>query len=141
MAASMGIRLHATHLDDDTMGLYSPDEGRIYFDIRLTPNERRVTIAHELGHAHYGHVCSTPSNERQAELFAARLLIDPAEHARLAPVHPDREHLAEELSVTVDLLHTYETRCLTQLRGVTYASPKMGVGQWRYRALHPVGAR
>jgi Zn-dependent peptidase ImmA (M78 family) len=135
-AASMGIRLHASHLQEGTLGLYSPDEARIYFDIQLTPSERRTTIAHELGHAHYGHTCSTPAHERKAEIFAARLLIDPAQYAQLESVNPDRYYLAEELGVTVDLITTYETHCLTRVRGITYASPKMGAGQWSYRSAH-----
>ncbi|MFD4111640.1 ImmA/IrrE family metallo-endopeptidase [Streptomyces sp. NPDC058650] len=134
MAASMGIRVHASHLEEGTMGLYSPDEARIYFDIRLTPNERRATIAHELGHAHYGHTCSAPAHERQAEVFAARLLIDPAGYAALERVNADRHHIADELGVTAELIATFQAYCLTRVRGMTYAAPKMGFGQWAYRS-------
>src|SRR5690606_13237987 len=80
-AAAQGIELHAAHLNEDVFGYWSPDEGRIYFDFQLTPDERRVTIAHELGHAHYGHRCDSMRNDRQADLYAANLLIDPAAYA------------------------------------------------------------
>ncbi|MCM3657774.1 ImmA/IrrE family metallo-endopeptidase [Agromyces mediolanus] len=129
VAASMGLRLHCAHLPDDTLGYYAPDEARIYFDMRLTPIERRSVVAHELGHAHYGHTCSNASTERQAKIYAARLLINARDYAGLERVNPDQHHLAEELGVTAELVEIFETYCLTRLRGVTYALPKMGVGQ------------
>lgn len=135
VAAALGVRLHATHLDEQTLGLYSPDEQRIYFDIRLTPNERRVTIAHELGHAYYGHDHSNPKHERQAEVFAAELLIDPEKYARLERVDPDQHRLADDLGVTVELIRTYEEHCLERVRGMTYTRARMGAGQWEYRGV------
>jgi hypothetical protein len=134
LAASQGLTVHGAHLEEDTLGLYSPDERRIYFDLKLTPFERRSILAHELGHAHYGHDCDSPRNERQADIFAARLLIDPAEYAQLERFNPDPHFLADELHVTVDLIHTFEAHCLTRLRGVTYARAKMGLGRWEFRA-------
>lgn len=113
--------------------MYSPDEDRIYFDARLTPSERRSVVAHELGHAHYGHRCDTAVTERQADRYAARLLIDPARYAELERVNPDHHYIAEELGVTVDVVYTYESECLTRVRGITYAHSRLGIGQWAYR--------
>ncbi|WP_144795740.1 ImmA/IrrE family metallo-endopeptidase [Microbacterium paludicola] len=132
-AASLGIELHASHLPEDVLGYYSPDESRIYFDLQLTPNERRTTIAHELGHAHYGHRCDTSRNELQADKYAATLLINPAEYADLETINPDRHFLADELAVTVELLEFYERHCLTRLRGVTYTRARHGIHQWAHR--------
>lgn len=129
----MGLRLHAAHLEPGTLGYYSPSEARIYFDLWLAPMERRSVIAHELGHAHHGHSCDSKRNERQADIYAARLLIDPVAYAQLERVNPDQHHLAEELGVTPELIFTYEEHCLTRLHGVTYALPRMGMGQWAYR--------
>lgn len=41
----------------------------------LDPATRTCAIAHELGHAYYGHDCSTPGAERQADEWAARGLM------------------------------------------------------------------
>lgn len=133
LAAERGLTVHAGHLEDGILGMYSPDEARIYFDIRLTPSERRSVLAHELGHAHYGHRCDTPATERQADIYAAQLLIDHAHYAEAASINPDQHHIAEELGVTVDVIFTYETSCLTRVRGATYARPRLGAGQWAFR--------
>lgn len=117
----MGIRLHATTLDAETLGLYSPEEDRIYFDLRLTPNERRTTIAHELGHAYYGHTATNPARERQADTYAAELLIDPQEYAMLERISCDRDFLADELRVTVDLIDHYRGHCLQRVGHRTYS--------------------
>lgn len=136
LSAEQGLTVHAAHLPDDVLGYYSPDEARIYFDLKLTNDERRSTVAHELGHAHYGHGCDSDANERQADSYAARLLIDPDAYAALKRFNPDQHHLAEELRVTVDVIYAYEERCLTRMRGFTYSRPKMGAGQWKHRSAH-----
>lgn len=133
LAAASGIEIHAAHLTEDVHGYWSPDESRIYFDLQLTPNEVRVTIAHELGHAHHGHCCDSDRNEWQADLYAARLLIDPSDYAELEAVNPDQYQLADDLGVTVELIHFYEQHCLTRLHGVTYARARYGRRQWAYR--------
>jgi Zn-dependent peptidase ImmA (M78 family) len=132
-AASQGIELHAAHLGDDVFGYWSPDEGRIYFDLQLTPDERDVTIAHELGHVHYGHRCDSLRNDRQADMYAANLLIDPAAYAAAEDVNADPHHIAEELGVTVELIEFFETNCLTRLSGVTYARARHGIAQATFR--------
>lgn len=125
-AAAQGIEIHCAHLDDDVLGYWSPEENRIYYDMQLTPNEARVTIAHELGHAHYGHDCDSRRNEHQAELYAANLLIEPAAYAALEVLNPDQHYIADELDVTAELVAFYEAHCLTRLRGVTYSHARHG---------------
>lgn len=137
LAAASGIEIHAAHLDDEVLGYWSPDEGRIYYDLHLTPNEARVTIAHELGHAHYGHRCDNARHEHQAELYAANLLIDPAAYAALESINPDQHDIADELRVTVELVAFYERHCLTRLHGVTYSHARQG--RARLRRLIPRG--
>lgn len=133
-AAEYGVRVHVWELPGSTRGLYDNEERRIYLHTRLTAFERRSTLAHELGHAHYGHSCSTKRGEHQARAYAARLLIDPAEYARLERVNPDTHWLAEEFSVTPQIIHDYEQFHLTRVRGLTYAHARLGAGQWAYRA-------
>jgi Zn-dependent peptidase ImmA (M78 family) len=133
-ATSLGLRVHAAHLDGDDLGLYSPDEGRIYFDIRLTPNERCSVLAHELGHAHYGHDCRSAKHERQARAYAARLLIDPQAYAELEMQGVAPADIADELNVTEQVVDDYRSMCLSRIGRTTYATPKMGSGQWGYRA-------
>lgn len=135
IVARYGLRLHGDYLPPNVRGYYSPTERRIYFDLRLTYNERRGTIGHELGHAHHGHDCSTDANERQADAFAARLLIHPDDYAEAARVNPDREHIADELCVPVDIVEAFETHCLARLGNKVYSSPKIGRSEWSGLAL------
>jgi len=111
----------------------------ITLNLGLTHPEQRSTLAHECGHAYFGHDCTDPVAERRARKYAATLLIDPSEYARLERINPDRHWLAEEFAVTVDIIDDYEDLCLTPLHGVTYAHARDGVGQWSFRSQR-VGA-
>jgi Zn-dependent peptidase ImmA (M78 family) len=130
----MGLRIHGAHLPDDLLGKWSPTERRIYFDLSLTENERRSIVAHELGHAHHGHTCDSAAAERQADAYAAALLIHPDDYAYFEKQGLCMNDLADELGVTVDLLAAYQHYCLERIGDTTYARPKMGVGQWQYRS-------
>ncbi|MFD4957104.1 ImmA/IrrE family metallo-endopeptidase [Microbacterium sp. NPDC058389] len=136
-AAKLGVTVHSARLEQGVLGEYYADEREVYFDLRLTPAEQRSVLAHELGHAFHGHRYQCADNavaERQADIYAARLLIDPEEYARHERVNPDQHYLAEELDVTVDVVYAFEAHCLQRVRGITYVRPKMGLGQWVYRA-------
>ncbi|MCK2024614.1 ImmA/IrrE family metallo-endopeptidase [Microbacterium sp. kSW2-24] len=130
------MHVHFWALPERIRGLYDHEERRIYLNLRLTPFERRSTLAHELGHAHYGHDCTSPRGEKQARSYAAGLLIDPEEYERLERINPDKHWLAEEFSVTPQIIHDYEHHFLTRLRGITYSRARMGVGQWAHRSVH-----
>ncbi|MGG7509048.1 ImmA/IrrE family metallo-endopeptidase [Plantibacter sp. YIM 135249] len=120
--ADLGLKLRGDYLPDDDLGYYSPSEGLIYFDLRLTPDERRCVIAHECGHAYYGHGCDSDRHERQANTYAAQLLIDPVEYARLERLGSDSHHIADEIGVTVELLEHYQQFCLQRLGHRTYST-------------------
>ena len=66
---------------------------------------KRCAIAHELGHVHHGHDCSTPRYERDADEWAALQLPD---EDRVSQVASESDHspaaMAEELGVTPQLL-------------------------------------
>lgn len=139
-AASISADVHFAPIEDDPelLGYFLPSLRVIVVRIGMTVAQSRWVLAHECGHAYYNHSCSGPyamgASERQADAYAARLLIDPAEYARLEAINPDQHWLADEFSVSVEAIFAYEKHCLTKLRGVTYAKAKMGVGQWAYRS-------
>lgn len=119
LAAEQGLTVHACHLPEGMLGCYEPDSARIWFDLRLTPFERRSVIAHELGHHHYGDRASTPAIERRADRYAATLLIDPAAYARIERIHPDAATIADEMQVTVKIIEAFRAHCLERRGEVT----------------------
>lgn len=140
-AASLGAEVHFAPIDNDPdlLGYFLPESKRIVVRIGMTLAQSRWVLGHEAGHAYYGHRCTGPRSrdaaERQADAYAARLLIDPAEYARLEQINPDQHWLAEEFSLDVAGIFAYEEHCLTRLRGVTYSRARMGIGQWAHRAI------
>lgn len=136
IARELDVSVHVAHLPGDLLGGWYPESKRIYLRLGLTPCELRSVLAHELGHVYYQHHCDDAANEAQANLYAAQLLIDDEAYAHAEAVSPHPHDIAEELNVTVDLVHTYRARCLTRVRGVTYARSRMGIGQWGFRRAH-----
>jgi Zn-dependent peptidase ImmA (M78 family) len=134
-AAEYGLRVHGAHLSDGKIGAYAPELGRVYFDLSLTVPERRSVIAHELGHHHYGHDCDSPANERQADAYAARLLINPAWYAELEAIDSDAAWIAEEMNVAPWVVEAFRRHCVQKLEHVTYAWPRMGARQWAHKAV------
>lgn len=141
LARKYDVKVVRSALPGNVLGCWLPHQHTIHIDSRLTPTEQRTVLAHELGHVHHGHLCSSmpaikadDANERQADTFAARLLIDPREYAHHERINPDRHEIADELGVTVELVHVYAHHCLTRVRGMTYTHAKHGIGQWAHRA-------
>lgn len=133
-AARLGVSVHGAYLDPGVLGEYYAEEREVYFDLRLTPIEKRCAIAHELGHVHHGHACEDdPRAEQQADIYAARALIAPDHYSQLERHGLNHHDIAEELGVTEDLLHLWMQHCLVKMRGLTYVLSRMGVGQWRHR--------
>jgi Zn-dependent peptidase ImmA (M78 family) len=123
-AATLGVRVVMTHMPDGFLGGYSPLESRIYLDLGLTPCERRSVLAHELGHVYYGHTCDEGPDspiERQADTYAATLLVRPEDYAQLERISPDVHYIAEELNVTPDIVHAFRRHVLQRLGARTYA--------------------
>lgn len=132
LADQYGVAVVTRPLPGDLLGCFLPHERRIYLDARLTPAEQRSVLAHELGHVHFGHPGPDPRSpreiareERRADRFAAELLIDPTEYARLERVSTELEYLADELGVTTDLVQVYRRDCLVRLDGMSYARPRL----------------
>ena len=79
--------------------------GLILINPRKPHIVQRCTVAHEAGHWHYGHDWTRDHDrerdEWQADLYAARLLISPAEYALAERLHgPHPGAIAKELDVT-----------------------------------------
>ncbi len=98
-AARLGVQVHMSYLPRDVSGYYEHSAKRIALDIRLTPQEHREVLAHELGHAFHGHTCGTAAHEQQADRRAALLLVDPDDYARAEREHPAVGAIAERLEL------------------------------------------
>lgn len=140
-AGGLGAGVHFAPIRDepDLLGYFLPNRRIIVVKLGLTSAQSRWVLAHECGHAFYHHRCSGMSAndaaERQANAYAARLLIDPREYARLEAINHDQHWLADEFGISVDGIFAYEEHCLTRLRGVTYTDARMGINQWAHRAV------
>lgn len=88
-------------------GFWVPDLHAIFLQPRMRAVHERSTLAHELGHACLGHTSSNQKQERQADIFAARHLIDPEHLDYIRKTTPDPRIWANELGVTPILLEAY----------------------------------
>jgi Zn-dependent peptidase ImmA (M78 family) len=92
-------------------GAWIPHLATISLRIGLDDAEALCTLAHELGHAHYGDPPGClAQHEDRADRFAAKLLISPVEYAAAEAIYgPHPARLAAELGVTVKVLKTWTT--------------------------------
>lgn len=69
------------------------------------------SLAHELGHAHYGDPPGHHgAHELRADRFAARILVSPVEYATAEELYgPQPSLIAHELGVTVKVLKTWQS--------------------------------
>ena len=97
---------------------YLSEAGDIVVNSQLTEAHQRQVLAHELGHVHYGHDWRFRHNkakdERQADLYAARLLISHSEYALAARIHDDcQRSIASELGVSQRLLKLWSEQLVS----------------------------
>ena len=90
---------------------WMPHRGTITVRNGMDDVQTLCSLAHELGHAHYG---DPPGHQGPMELranrFAAKLLISPTEYALAESLYgPHPARLAAELGVTVKVLKTWQT--------------------------------
>lgn len=132
-AAILGVSVHVAHLPAPYRGFYDHENNRVIYDFNLTPIERVGVVAHELGHVFYGHTeYGNPSHERMADLYAARLLIEPETLARLSRETSDLIELSEELGVELRLLKVYLTTDVRRMGHRTYVRARHGSRQFTY---------
>ena len=115
VAALMGVKI-TTH-QGGPKGFYCDRDWLISLRDDLSDIGRRCTLAHELGHAYYRHApvggYLGQRQERQADEFAARILISPAEYALAEQIQgTDLYALAEELGVTAHIVEVWR-KCHT----------------------------
>lgn len=135
-ATARGVQVeYRTDLDPRHPGLYCHGTSTIELLDGMNRVKMRSVLAHELGHAHYGHEPSMfphveARQERQADEWAAHFLINEREY-RLAEERygANTEWIAQELEVLERLVIAYE-RTLHRVGDSVYVSPKMGAGQW-----------
>ena len=108
IAADLGVAvIEVEQLPQGRWGEYR-HRGRVIRLLgRLAPIQRRCTLAHELGHAIYGHRRSTARAELEADAWAARQLIDPAEWRQAAAAYDDLLTVAAELQVMPRIAAVY----------------------------------
>ncbi|MGV0367096.1 ImmA/IrrE family metallo-endopeptidase [Corynebacterium parakroppenstedtii] len=111
--------LHGITITTHTGG----EKGRWYSNTRtislrkdLHPTLRYCTLAHELGHALNNHDSRAEAwlrdrQEREADIFAANVLIDPSEYKNAELLYgPHPGAIAQELGVTVHLVQVWTTQ-------------------------------
>ncbi len=133
-AAHLGVQVYAAHLPAPYLGFYDHQRRRIVYDIDLAPIERASVLAHELGHAFYGHCGRDGDAEAEADAYAAALLVDPERCARLEELGLGPDEMAEELGVTVKLLRAFVENHVSRVHGVAYVRPRLGRGQYDHAA-------
>ncbi|MGQ7788155.1 ImmA/IrrE family metallo-endopeptidase [Nesterenkonia sp. K-15-9-6] len=105
LAHADAMRVTVRHIDDlDTWGLYCAQTHTIHLRSGMGTVQWRTTLAHELGHAHWGHTMTCPKTERQADEYAARLLIPPTRWEAATTEADTVEALSQELLVLPNLV-------------------------------------
>lgn len=105
-AERRGIRVLHGQLDDRN-GVYYYELDMIILNHGLSSFEERFTLAHELGHAYFGHQNSGPANELKADEYAAQLLIRHADYASAEAICDSPKFIAQELGVSLRAVEAY----------------------------------
>lgn len=89
------------------MGAFSFLGRHIYLLRGMSPVRERSVLAHELGHAYYGHTESNAANEGAASRWAASQLINAEDYRLAREGAPSLSVIADRLGVTLDVAQTY----------------------------------
>lgn len=95
----LGVQIVVGDLGAGLMGAYLHGLRVIMLDERLAATQRLSTLAHELGHAFYGHESTTARGEREASEWAARILISRRAFDEASRMHSGEVGVAHELGV------------------------------------------
>lgn len=94
-----GVHVVVGGLPPGWWGAYDYDTHTIFRRRSLGPTQYRSTMAHELGHAWFQHRGTTPGQEREASMWAARRLIDAEAFIDAVRVCEHRTGIAQILGV------------------------------------------
>lgn len=136
-AANAGLVVRE-HTGEHTSG-YAPGANYIYLSPGLRPRVCRSVLAHECGHHALGHHPTDDpilraKQELAANRWAAELLITPDLYAAAEATYGGHiRSMAVALNVADELVEVYRGM-LERLGGSTYVRPRMGLGQWSYKA-------
>jgi hypothetical protein len=115
-ARRLGVRVTIDHIEGgQRMGEYCHAEREIVLGLGLTMPQLKEAFAHELGHAQFGHECSSGPYERRADRRAAALLIDLAAYQVAEAIDPDPQFIADELGVTRRMVRVFQKEHLPAL--------------------------
>lgn len=122
IVGELGVTVRTGTLPNGWWGAYNQQKHEIILRPRLGALQRRSTLAHELGHAQYMHAGSTPFNERQASIWAARRLIQASAFIDASTISDTAQGIAHILGVLprdvtnyVSTLTTAETLLIRQI--------------------------
>lgn len=137
LADDLGINIiehHGAHL-----GGYRPGENTIRLSPRLPRRTARSVLAHELAHHVLGHRPTDfgpvrARQERAANEWAAKHLIDPGRYAEVEQLRDGHlASMAHDLDVAPELVAAYRA-ILERIGDTVYVDGKMGAGQYAHRS-------
>jgi Zn-dependent peptidase ImmA (M78 family) len=136
-AASMGLHVKFTNLGRRAGEVRR--SGLVLINERKSAIAQKVALAHEMGHWHHKHDWSAahdvPHDERQADAYAAHLLISPAEYVLAEQLYDGHAGaIARELDVTAPIVHAWRD-LLRRVPPVAYSTP------WGYAPTSTVRKR
>lgn len=137
-ADEIGVSIEYGRLRHDRDGVWLPKLRLIRIRPGLHARLHRCVLAHELGHAVHGDMPSLfgppPAyQERRAEAWAARRLINPDDYRRVeSECDGHAGAMAVELGVMRSTIVAYRS-LLLRAADATYVAPRMGARQWAAR--------
>lgn len=107
LAENLGVMVRTAPTPAAHWGVYDHSYRLITLRPGLGPIQYRSTLAHELGHAHYGDTGHLQKNEHRADSWAAKALLDIDVVAEAIRITRDTTELAAELEVLPWVLHAF----------------------------------
>lgn len=108
-AEKLDTRIFTADLGGNLLGYYSHKSRLIIIQKSLPSYQFRSILAHEIGHAYFGHTDTSHRSEYQADFWAAKKLITLNDYVWAEQIYEgDSAKIAEDLSVTANLINIYK---------------------------------
>ena len=110
VAHNMGLQVVEEIINDDHLGRYDHLKHRITIDRKMTDNQKRVALLHEIIHAEHFDKgmnlwMSAEAEEAKTRKETAERIVDLRDYAQAEQVYgPDPSRIANELCVTRDVI-------------------------------------